>query len=186
MANKSVVEVIRKGVVLDISQDGVTHINVYSGGNTELGRSLSNMSKFPTVSDRVVRRTAEDGGEQQFVIGHFNSIEGWWWWLSSGMVNDRLRTCTGFDARRLGLMLPRVPLATFEHEVRYAIALKLTTYPKLLIALTKSTLPLVHYYAYGKSSSQPKIIPADRSMWVIDFLELVRSTQGEALTEYFA
>jgi hypothetical protein len=49
------------------SEDGVTHINVYSRGNTELGRLLSNFAHTPFSHPE---------------FGEFASVEGFWYWLS--------------------------------------------------------------------------------------------------------
>lgn len=161
----------RKGVVLDPSLDGITHINVYSGGNTRVGREISNMSTHPIVHPRH---------------GNFNTIEGFWWWLSTGMKDDYFRTCSGFDARKKGYKQDKVTHTAFKHEIRYAIALKLKTHPKILKRLTHSTLPLTHYYVYGRNTPNPMVRPADRSMWVIDFLLDVRASGGEVINSILA
>ena len=48
------------------TEDGITHINIYSKGQTELGKMLSNFAKFPI----------------QTVDGNFMSVEGYWYFLS--------------------------------------------------------------------------------------------------------
>lgn len=174
---------IRNGITLDPNMDGVTHINVYTGGNTLVGRELSNLyDRAPTDSPRVV--TKPNG--VQVPVGYFKSIEGFWWWLSTGMTEDYFRTCNGFDARKKGMTLPKVTLESFKHEVRFAIALKLKTYPEILNRLINSTLPLAHFYVYGKRTPNPKVRPADRSMWVIHFLMEVRASGGEAIDKILA
>lgn len=115
------------------------------------------------------------------VYGSFDSIEGLWWWLSTGKKDDFYRTCKGFDARKHGAKAQRVENPNFKQEVRYAIALKLKTYPVVLKRLLNSTLPLTHYYVYGRNTANPLIMPADRSFWVIDFLTDIRASGGELL-----
>lgn len=161
----------RKGIVLDPIQDGITHINVYSGGNTRVGREMSNMSRHPIDHPRH---------------GNFDTIEGFWWWLSTGMKDDYFRACSGFDARKKGYKMEKVTHTAFKHEIRYAIALKLKTYPEILKRLVNSTLPLTHYYVYGRNTPNPLVRPADRSMWVIDFLLDVRASGGEVIEKVLA
>lgn len=76
------------------------------------------------------------------------------------------------------MKMTKVNLTSFKHEIRYAIALKLKSYPEILNRLINTSLPLTHYYVYGKHSANPAIKPADRSKWVITFLEEIR-TGGE-------
>ena len=51
---------------MNLADDGVTHINVYSKGTTALGRALSNFAHIPFM---VVPN------------GRFESIEAYWYWL---------------------------------------------------------------------------------------------------------
>lgn len=161
-------KLVRDGIELDPFSDGVTHLNIYSGANTRVGREMSNMSSFPTTHPRH---------------GYFKSVEGFWWWLSTGMKEEYFRTCNGFEARKVGVKLPKVTHTAFKHEVRYAIALKLYEHPEVLQRFLASTLPLTHYYVYGKNTPNPMVRPADRSMWVIEFLEEIRSSGGEKINK---
>lgn len=173
-------KVIRHGIVLDPKEDGVTHINVYTGGQTRVGRELSNLYNYaPTDSPRLILRPTGELAP----IGHFKTLEGFWWWLSTGMTEDYFRTCDGFDARKRGMKMSRVDLSSFKHEIRYAIALKLKSYPEILNRLLNTSLPLTHYYVYGKHSANPAIRPADRSKWVIVFLDEIRSGGEEVINK---
>jgi hypothetical protein len=175
--------IIRNGIILDPKKDGVTHINVYTGGATVVGREGSNLYEAPTDSPRLILRESD---KALIAIGHFKTLEGTWWWLSGGMVDDYFRTCSGFDARKRGSSIPkedRVELPSFKHEIRYAIALKYRTHPEILDRLLNSTLPLTHYYVFGKKSANPLVRTADRSMWVIKFLEEIRETKGEVINQ---
>ena len=69
---------------MDSTTDGVDHINVYSQGKTQLGRNLSNFSRFPICTDD----------------GNFYSIEGYWYWLLT--KDDSLRKMWGFKAKAHG------------------------------------------------------------------------------------
>lgn len=63
-------------------EDGVTHINIYSKGKTELGRMLSNFTSFPIELD----------GQR------FNSIEGVWFYFATTEAapeRNKLKTLSG-------------------------------------------------------------------------------------------
>ena len=68
-------------------EDGVTHINVYSRGNTELGQLCSNLALTPFFYPQY---------------GQFNSVEGFWYWLSLGKKFDEFKTLYGFKCKELG------------------------------------------------------------------------------------
>lgn len=69
-----------------ITDDGITHINVYSKGKTELGRLLSNFSHTPFYGNDIL----------------FNSVEGWWQWFTTGKEYDYLKYLYGFKAKKRG------------------------------------------------------------------------------------
>lgn len=72
--------------MVDPNEDGVTHINIYSQGKTELGRMLSNFYKC--------RIDTKDGV--------FNSVEGYWYWLGieDCKEKDALKTLSGYQAKK--------------------------------------------------------------------------------------
>lgn len=76
--------------MLKPDEDGVTHINIYSKGKTEIGRWASNFQYAPIVIDD----------------GHFDSVEGYFYWL--GTRNAQLRFLSGFAAKKLGRESPDV------------------------------------------------------------------------------
>ena len=158
-------------IILNPLEDGVTHINVYSRGNTLVGRELSNMATLPIKHPEH---------------GHFDTIEGLWWWLSTGKKDDYFRTCKGFDARKNGSKMERRIIQDFREEIKKAIAIKLTTYPRVLARLLGSDLPLTHYYVYGKETENPLVRAANGSIWVIRWLEQVRASKGEAIKQILA
>lgn len=136
--------------------DGITHINIYSKGKTELGRFLSNFTRCPIET--------EDG--------HFDSIEGYWYWLSC--KDDRLRTLSGFAAKYLGRELGGRDWcddSDFKRKICEAITIKLNTqdsksvinkYPELL------KLQLVHYYTYGS-----KVVTPKEGKWILEHIKSV-------------
>lgn len=137
--------------------DGVTHINVYSNGLTELGRFLSNFAKHPIVT--------EDGP--------FNSVEGYWYWLST--KDDHLRTLHGFEAKRYGRITGGedwLDDAEFKRKICNAITTKLQTAPELVTSTLRFCgLPLAHYYVY-----QGKVIEPKSGKWIIKHIENYRKS----------
>ena len=72
---------------MNVEEDGITHVNIYSQGKTKLGKWLSNFSHTPIDT--------EDG--------HFESIEGYWYWLVTDNINkDILRGLYGYEAKKPG------------------------------------------------------------------------------------
>jgi len=133
------------------SEDGITHINVYSKGKTDLGRFLSNFAYAPIET--------EDG--------HFDSIEGYWYWLSS--KDDALRYKSGWEAKRYGRSINAkdwLDKDEFKDKIRNAIKIKLETHPDRLEELKQLQLPFTHYYVYG---DKVKNVPS--AWWIVDYLE---------------
>lgn len=144
-------------------QDGRDHINVYSKGETWLGKQLSNFA-------RGTVRTED---------GKFLSVEAYWYWLTVPDDEPRrkeLRRVAGYEAKRLGRELRGqdwVETREFRRKIRYAIWQKISTCPKLARALRDSELPLVHYYAYGDGPSKKIVVPED-GRWILRFIEKCR------------
>lgn len=118
--------------------DGLDHINIYSKGQTSLGRWLSNFAFSPIfIPDH----------------GNFYSIEGYWYWLSC--EKDELRQLHGYLAKKIGReLVEKVPDSSihrrynFEELIVKAIDIKLLSNKSMLMSLAESTLPLAHYYDY--------------------------------------
>jgi predicted NAD-dependent protein-ADP-ribosyltransferase YbiA (DUF1768 family) len=139
-------------------EDGITHINCYSKGKTELGRFLSNFAYSPfECSD-----------------GKFNSIEGYWYWLGSNHSNkDILRTLSGWQAKEVGRSLraedwPK--LSDFQDKIFDAVRAKFNANIPMRKLLVASTLPLIHYYLYGT-----KVHQDSRSDWLWKRIENKRN-----------
>lgn len=140
------------------SEDGVTHINVYSKGKTEVGRFLSNFSYSPVETQD----------------GHFDSIEGYWYWLGCTHPNkDKLRSVFGWKAKELGRELDSpdwIEDRIFKLKICNAIQDKIYRAPQNMVEAMKDikdrNLPLTHYYVFGSKVIEPK-----DGKWVIDFLE---------------
>jgi predicted NAD-dependent protein-ADP-ribosyltransferase YbiA (DUF1768 family) len=135
--------------------DGIDHVNVYSGGRTELGRFLSNFSRSPVDT----------------VDGKFASIEGYWYWLGTDdSERERLRKAVGFAAKKIGRQLgsldyPRSSM--FRLKIAAAIMAKLLSNERMAELLTDNTLPLAHYYVFGGRVIEPK-----SGKWVLEVLHM--------------
>ena len=91
---------------LDPKEDGVSHINVWSRGTTDLGRDLSNFAHTPFVHPRY---------------GPFQSVEGFWYWLSTGQKEIKLRHLWGYLAKEEGKVKVRIT-TDGDHPIAYKIA----------------------------------------------------------------
>lgn len=142
---------------IDSKDDGVTHINIYTGGKTELGRFLSNFTYWTQVTDH----------------GIFNSLEGYYHYLKlmravqesdiSGLLRadliceiDRLKSMFGKQAQDYGrqlrqrLMNERIwindhPNEFFYECFRKAVITKIES-SHFKTEFYETTLPFTHYY----------------------------------------
>ena len=130
------------------STDSIDHINIYSRGHTELGRLLTNPSPI---------------GFEHPAFGHFNTAEGLHFFLKTGMLDYEYAQLSGFEARKKGKADHKnyIQNPDFDRLMRIGWICKITQNPKLYELVITNTLPLVHYYYYGKPDNC-KVIP-DRS-----------------------
>lgn len=119
--------------------DGITHINVYSQGKTQLGQLLSNFAYTPFTHPEH---------------GSFLCIEGWWYWIMTG--DEALRKTNGFKSKQLGKTLQVVRKHPTPEELRVAYIAKLEQHSIIKKLLQENTLPLAHYYVYGGKVVVPK------------------------------
>lgn len=112
--------------------DGIDHINIYSKGQTELGRWLTNFAHSPIEIPEH---------------GKFSSIEGYWYWL--GSKDERLRSLFGYEAKKLGESLSIEEINGFEGYIQKAIDIKLKSDRERLNEFIGSFLPFDHYYVFG-------------------------------------
>lgn len=156
------------------ADDGITHINVYSNGKTELGRKLSHFNHAPwdTADDR------------------FDCFEGWWFWQLAGASGnqmslfgtpdrEKLRTMTGREAKKYGTEIvgPKrdwpdsVNLPWFQAKYKDAAKAKLQQHPDLAQQLETSSLPLVHYYVVAERNGEPIVNSDQRGHWIMEVWE---------------
>jgi hypothetical protein len=140
--------------MFNVLNDGIDHINVYSQGKTFLDAFLSNWYRYPIILDD---------------LGRFESVEGLWYWLST--KDERLRNMSGFAAKKLGKLLPRLvtlPDDQFKSIIKQAIKIKVAGGPEYF-NFVKSTLPFAHYYVF-----KGKQVDAGHT-WIIEYLEQLRT-----------
>lgn len=139
-----------------------THINIYTGGKSRLGRLATNHSNV-TINHPL--------------FGAFRTLEGLWYWLRAGKFDapDWLRVVSGAQARKEGKLLPVVFNDHFQREFKMGIVAKLNESYELRKLLKESTLPLVHYYYYaGKDVDDVTIRQPKGHEWQMIFWEEMR------------
>lgn len=155
-------------------EDGITHINVYTKGKTELGKMLSNMYKSPT---RI-------NFENENLI--FNTIEGFWYFLivyyGSGLKDYRFLEFNGFKSKEEGrIKIKELNINSseikeeeyFKEEIIKALKEKVKQNKKILTEISYSNLIFKHYYFYGKEENA-KVIEKNEYNWIIDVFEEIR------------
>lgn len=139
--------------------DGITHINMYSRGKTQLGRDLSNFSYHPFVHPK---------------FGRFVSLEGFWYWLLT--ENDELRDNYDINAKILGrhsiLHSGKIERDPYWFRLAYmsAAICKLQQHPSLMKAFQDNPLPLNHYYVFNGVKTLPK-----QHNWIVPLYESLRT-----------
>lgn len=150
------------GVDYHTEDDGVTHINVYSGAKTELGRFWSNFSCTNTQTPH----------------GWFSSLEGYYHYLkiirSLAQVPDvpsdlnisteleKLKKLSGKPAQQAGRELRKkmagfgiytidVPDDWFNTNFKEALVNKLNYNNEMRDKTLSNELPYLHYYVMGKN-----------------------------------
>lgn len=120
-------------------EDGITHINIYTRGKTELGRMLSNLYDCEFNVPRY---------------GNFKSLEGFWYFYLTGATDDHFKTLGGFAAKQYGRKFAAMrideeatgPVGWQREVILDAIRCKLRQNRNILRLLAESTLPFAHYY----------------------------------------
>lgn len=153
-------------IELRVQDDGVTHINVFTRGATELGRLLTNPAYSPF---------------RHPLYGEFDSVEGLWFWLKTGRCNDFLRTLSGVQARTVGKGLQEVFCKSFKEDVTLGIKQKIAQNTRIIDLITKSDLPFTHYYWFGDKNNPVIRMPKPGNEWVIDVIEEVRTQLKEVI-----
>ena len=144
--------------------DGIDHINIYTKGETKLGRDLTNLSN--------VGFTYPD-------YGTFKSMEGFWYYYLTGCQFRELTNTNGFQSKSLGKTLKEFRVdkegLTEGHKevLKEGIRCKLRQNKHLLEDLISSDLPFSHYYYYG-SKDNPKVYYLPQFDWIVDEITRIR------------
>jgi hypothetical protein len=155
------------------ADDGITHINVYTKGNTELGRLLSNMAHTPfTYKDRYG------------TIFQLLNVEQYWYYrklspLTTDSRLQRLFSLNGFAAKKLGQEIQKSlnlravdseSIECFRYDILHCIQSKIFQNKRLLTLLLNNTLPFKHYYVYnGRVTNLPEYD------WLLDGILLIQN-----------
>jgi len=154
-----------------MGKDGVGHINIYSKGETEVGRILSNFAHTPI----------------HIPAGEFASLEGYWYWMLAPNDGSReaLRKMYGYKAKMVGRILcindwPDDSKLEFEYKFKVAMRAKVEQNTEVKQLLIESTLPFEHYYVSGKGTI---IRPHNSCQWMLNEWTRLRVVfQGQAQT----
>ena len=137
--------------------DGKTHINVYSRGNTELGRMLAHFAFSPFVHP---------------YYGPFNCMEGFWYYIKAKKPDDMLRTLVGHHAKEYGKNLDHIRRPNFKELIVDANFHKVDQNARLRELMAESVLPFDHYYFYGPG----KILIRPKGFeWLVQGFEDIRA-----------
>lgn len=155
---------------IDPSEDGITHINIYSKGATKLGRMLTNLY------------------DRDFIVegyGKFKCMEAFWYYFLTGCKYEEFHMLKSFPAKKLGrsILSERVDkereLTQQEKEVILeAIRCKLRQNKDILEELYHSELPFEHYYYYGDPSNA-KVVYVPQFAWMTEEFERLRKILKE-------
>lgn len=151
--------------MIDPKLDGIEHINIYTKGNTELGRMLSNLY---------------DRDFQVPGYGCFKSMEGFWYFYLTGCQFAEFHSLRGFSAKKMGKVVRDFRIdkegLSDEHKeiILEAIRCKLRQNRDILVLLKESTLPFKHYYYYGPVDSC-KVIDLPKFDWMISEFDRLRA-----------
>lgn len=143
----------------DPSQDGITHINIYTKGKTKLGRALSNLSSHSFTYEPY---------------GFFKSVEAFWYYYLTGCQHDELKLMNGFDAKKQGKKyrddrIDKDGLSQHDKEVILgAIRCKLNNHKEIKQMMSENNLPFAHYYFYGQEDNA-KVTELPQYSWIVDY-----------------
>ncbi len=145
--------------------DGVHHVNVYSKGNTLLGKLLSNFAETNINVEGEI----------------FASVESWWYWMKMKNLNEtfllpifsveqveEIKNRPGFQAKEFFRKLYKdkdLSCNPTKEQLKKIYLLKLEQHPQIKELLLQNELPLRHYYiVYGKQI-EPKEFLWTARLW---------------------
>lgn len=146
--------------MVDPNLDGISHINIYSQGKTELGKMLSNFYHFKIETDD----------------GTFQSVEGYWHWLGIEDCEEKeiLRNVYGYNAKKTGNELKKKYNKrfdeNFEKKILHAIWYKVRRNSNMFKNFI-AVLPFEHYYNFSGKIVDVK----DKYKWMVDGIDKMRN-----------
>lgn len=144
--------------------DGITHINIWTSGKTELGRALANFtySQFDVPG-----------------LGPFNSMEGYWWFIKTSSKTDeetksrnKLRALSGRNAKDTGRNGKLLKIRGFKDLIAWGMYQKIVQNEKLKKLLIESTLPFEMYWL--KEDSVVEVYPSGWE-WQTEVVDKIRN-----------
>lgn len=162
-------------------EDGITHINIYTKGKTELGKMLSNL-----YTSKVIIEFEDEKLE-------FKTIEGFWYFLiiyyGTKEKDYKFMEYNGFKAKEEGRKkikennINSREISTkecFKNKITKAIKEKVKQNKNILTELTYSELKFKHYYFYGEERNA-KVIEKNEYNWIIEIYDEIREKMKEFL-----
>lgn len=155
------------GPLYFLEDDGITHINIWLHGKTELGRMLSHFYKSPFHHP---------------YFGSFTSMEGFWHYIKNLNSNDdhnhprdALRSLSGNAAKQYGKKLKWSYVDQFQKIISAANFYKIEQNIEMKELFIDSTLPFDQYYltkSTGEVEGQYGVVARLANYkWLIDSFE---------------
>lgn len=156
-----------------LGEDGVTHINIYNRGETNIGRALHHYEELPFEHSEY---------------GPFKTVEGFWHWIKSVSQDDIFRSVA---ATKLSALARSHQMHEYVENFRVTIMdanwQKVCAYPDLAHDLKHSKLPFEQYYYWVNPNpvarqarpTDPQRIRPPTSTWVPPGFEEIRKALKE-------
>lgn len=149
-------------IILNPSEEGITHINIYSKSNLEVGRLMSNFYKSRIYTPE----------------GIFMSVEAYWHYLliPDGVeAKKELLDLYGYNAKSKGTELlkkyGKKDVPDFEEKISDAISRKLMHHRDILFEKEEYLyLPLEHYYNFNGRIVDAK----NKYLWFVKNISYIR------------
>ena len=147
-----------------IEDDGITHINVWIKGKTELGRMLAHFYESPFTHP---------------FFGPFVSMEGFWHYIQSEEQPDILRSLSGIAAKKKGKTLTWKYVDNFHDIINGGNFYKVEQNETIRKLFLESTLPFDYYYLFTPKGDaaglSPTIVRPTGYDWLITGFEEIRN-----------
>lgn len=156
--------------MIDPNKDGISFINVYSKGRTNLGKQLTNMFPYSFMYDGI----------------QFNSVEQAWHYykfvnIDTNVANHILTLTNPFEclkyarANKTEAVVEYVKTSSFQSKMKDVINTRISSDNTLKTLLRNSWLPFEHFYTYGKEGSK-QVVHDQRNKyeWLLDIFDDIR------------